>query len=122
MDVVQFKKDDFSMRTEFNVFWQFSCFKGPKGFDEKCLHNRFLAFTLQGDFRPKNKYVSRKLTNWSTLSKMHLKFDCFIGILVNGVREIKIFTFLNKNPPAYEVFREPQTKHCTEINKMVWVP
>ena len=50
---------------------------------------------------------------------MHLKFDCIIGIAVNGVQELKLFTFFNKNPPEYEVFPELQTKHCTEINKTV---
>ena len=63
-------------------------------------------------------YKSVKPVNITGIDKIHLKCDCIIGSIVNGVREPSLFSFALSSP-GYKIIREPRIKLFKKINKSV---
>ena len=43
----------------------------------------------------------------TTTEKVHLKFNCVDGSIVNGIREQCLFSFNLSAPPGYKIIKEP---------------
>ena len=48
-----------------------------------------------------------------------MKCDCIDGIVLNGIRQPILFSFVLDKKPGYKVFCEPETVHYKKINKSV---
>ena len=51
--------------------------------------------------------------------KVHSKRDCIYGSIVNGIRELFLYSFALDKPPGHKVFKEPRIKLFKKINKAV---
>ena len=70
-------------------------------FHKKILFKTLLGFTPYWDYKPTNPFTSEKYINLSTESKIHLKCDVIDGSVVNGIRELILFSFIFSKPPGY---------------------
>ena len=64
-------------------------------------------------------YKSDKHINITGIDKVHLKWDCIQGSIVNGIREPILYSFALSSPPGYKIFKEPRVKLFKKINKSV---
>ena len=55
-------------------------------------------------------YKSDNPINITGIDKVHLKFDCIQGSIVNGVREPILFSFALSSPPGHKIYKEPKVK------------
>ena len=53
-------------------------------------------------------YKSDKPINITRIDKIHLKFDCTQGSIVNGVREPILCSFALSSPPGHKIYKEPR--------------
>ena len=51
-------------------------------------------------------YKTDKPVNNTGVDKIHLKCDCVNGCIVNGTRELKLYSFALDQPPGYKIFRK----------------
>ena len=64
-------------------------------------------------------YKSDKPINITVIDKIHLKCDCIIGSIINGVREPILYSFALSSPPGHKIYKEPRIKLFKKINKSV---
>ena len=64
-------------------------------------------------------YKSGKPFNVTGIDKVHLKFDCVDGSIINGVREPILYSFALSSPPGHKIYKEPRIKLFKKINKSV---
>ena len=86
----------------------------------------FLGFTPYWNYKPTDAihvdspglYTSENLKILSTIVKSHLKSDVNGGSVVNGSKQLKLYSFVSDKPPGFEVFIEPETIHYKK-NKQI---
>ena len=88
-------------------------------FDEKSFFTTILGFTLGWDYKLYNKYTSQNVVNLGSTNKIYLKCDVIDGSVVDGIRQLILYSFVLDKLPGYKVFSEPETIHYKEINKSV---
>jgi len=88
-------------------------------FDDKSFFKTLLGFSSVWHFKNNNIYVSDKITDSSTIDKIHLKCDVIDGSILDGFRQPIIFSFILDKPPGYKIFCSPETIHYKKINKTV---
>ena len=49
--------------------------------------------------------------------KVHLKRDCIIGSIVNGVREPILYSFALSSPPGPKIYKEPRKNFLKRLKK-----
>ena len=64
-------------------------------------------------------YRIEKPINITGVDKIHLKCDCIQGSIVNGIRELILYSFDLSSPPGYKIFKERRIKLFKTINKSV---
>ena len=64
-------------------------------------------------------YKSDRPFNITSIDKILLKGDCFIGSIVNDVRDSILFSFALDQPTGRKRYKEPRLKHFKKINKSV---
>ena len=64
-------------------------------------------------------YKSDEPINITGIDKIHLKYDCIQGSIVNGVREPILYSFVLSSPPGHKTFKEPRVKLFKKINKSI---
>ena len=74
-------------------------------FDEKSFLSTILGFTSGWDYKHYNKYTSQKIVNLSSTNKIHLKCDVIDGSVVDGLKELILYSFvLDKKTWIQSVF------------------
>ena len=91
------------------------------------MFNKISFFKIVSSFSPhwkyKNRdkeYYSEKVTNSSSIDKIHLKSDCIEGAVLNGVRQPKLYSSVLDTPPGYKMLCELETIHFEKLNKSVF--
>ena len=64
-------------------------------------------------------YKSDKPINITGIDKIHLKCDCILGSIINGIREPILYSFALSFPPGHKIYKEPRIKLLKKINKSV---
>ena len=64
-------------------------------------------------------YKSDKPINITGIDKIHLKRDCILGSINNGIREPILYSFPLSLPPGHKIYKEPKVKLFKKINKSV---
>ena len=64
-------------------------------------------------------YQSERPINIIGIDKVHLKCDCIDGSIVNGVRELILYSFALDQPPGHKIYKEPKVKLFKKINKSI---
>ena len=64
-------------------------------------------------------YKSDKPINITGIDKVHLKCDCIIGSIVNGVREPILYSFAWSSPPRHKIYKEHRIKLFKKVYKSV---
>ena len=105
--------DDITKKTKLVVNSGFIAIR----FDEKSFFSTILGFTSGWDYKHYNQYLSQKVVNLCSTNKIHLKCDVIDGSVVDGVRQLKLYSFVLDKPSAYKVFCEPETIHYKKIKK-----
>ena len=77
--------------------------------------NKVLGFTHK-DYQA-GTHISEKPVMITTTDKVHLNCDCVDGSIVNGIRELILFSFNLGSPPGYKITKEPTTVLYEKINK-----
>ena len=67
-------------------------------------------------------YKSDKPINITGIDKVHLKCDCIDGSIVNGIRELILFSFGLQSPPGHKIYKEHRIELPKKINKPVLSP
>ena len=67
----------------------------------------------------KGSYESDKPINITGIDKIHLKCDCIQGSIVNGKRELILFSFAFSSPPGHKIYKEPRIKFFKKLNNSV---
>ena len=57
--------------------------------------------------------------NITGIDKVHLKYDCINGSIVNGVREPILYSFALSSPSGHKIYKEPRIKLFKKVNKFV---
>ena len=130
-EIIEIEYDDISMKTK-NILKFKNIEKGMFGlgtlrFDERSFFHNLLGFETYWVYKPTNSnhstipgvYNSDKISNLSTINKLHLKCDVIDGSNQNGVRQPILYSFQLDKKPGYKVFSEPETVHYKKINKSV---
>ena len=65
------------------------------------------------------KYKSEKPINLTGVDKVHLKCDCIIGSIFNGIKEGILFSFVLGKPPGHKIYKQSRVKLFKKINKSV---
>ena len=105
---LQIEYDDIRMKTK-PILTRFGGTFGTLRFDERSFFNTFLGFTPYWDYRHNNGihvdspglYTSCKISNLSTIDKIHSKCDVIDGSVVNGLRQRILFSFISDKPSGY---------------------
>ena len=131
-ETIQLEYDDISMRTTIVLKFKNEENKFALGilrFEKQSFFHTLLGFSPCWDHKPNNSshflipgvYPSDKIIlNLNTIDKIHLKCDCIVGSIQDGVRQPILFSFVLDKPSGYKVFCEPETIHYKKINKSVW--
>ena len=106
-NVIDIKFDDITRKTKLVVRDGNIAIK----FDEKSFFTTILGFSSGWDYKHYNKYTSQKLVNLGSTNKIHLKYDCIDGSVVNGLRQPILYSFVLDKLPGYKIFSEPETIH-----------
>ena len=88
-------------------------------FDEKSFFCTNLGFTSGWDYKHNNQYISQKIVNLSSTNTIHLKCDVIDGLVVNGLSQPMLYSFVFHKKPRYKVFCEPERIHYKKMNKSV---
>ena len=78
-------------------------------FDENSFLSTILGFISGWDYKHFNEYISQKIVNLGSTSKIHLKCDIVDGSVVSGIREPILLSFVLDKKPGYKAFCEPET-------------
>ena len=114
-NVIDIEIDDITMKTKLVVRDGIIAIM----FDEKSFFSTILGFTPGWDYINYNQYLSKKIVNLSSTTKIYLKCDAVDGSVVNGIRQPILYSFVLDKKPGYKVFSEPETIHYKKINKSV---
>ena len=86
-------------------------------FTEKSFFYTLLGFTRSRSYPPDDidgfyqliagSYKSDKPINITGIDKVHLKYDCIDGSIVNSVRKPILFSFALSSPPGHKLYKEP---------------
>ena len=114
-NVIDIEVDDFTMKTKLVVRDGIIAIR----FDEKSFFSTILGFTAGWDYKHYNQYLSQKIVNLSSTTKIYLKCDAVGGSVVNGIRQPILYSFVLDKKPGYKVFSEPETILYKKINKSV---
>ena len=98
-------------------------------FTEKSFFYTILGFT-RSHFHPLDdiggfyqlvagSYKSDRLINITGIDKIQLKCDCIQGSILNGKRELILYSFALSSPRGHKIFKEPRIKLFKKINKSV---
>ena len=77
--------------------------------------NELLGFTDTNYIE--GTHISEKPVMITTTDKVHLKYDCVDGSIVNGIREQILFSFNLSATPGYKIIKEPNIILYKKINK-----
>ena len=88
-------------------------------FDEKSFFSTVLGFTPGWDYKHYNEYTSQKIVSLGCTNKIHLECDVIDGLVVDGIRQPILFSFVLDKLPGYKVFCEPETFFYKKKNKSV---
>ena len=98
-------------------------------FTDKCFFNTILGFTqslsyplddIDGFYQLiAGSYTSNRAINISRKNKIHLKCDCINGSIVNGIRELILYSFALSSPPGHKIFIDPIVKLFKKMKKSV---
>ena len=88
-------------------------------FDENSFFSTILEFTSGWDYEHYNEYISQKIVNLSSTNKVHLKRDVIDGIIVGGLRQPILSSFVLDKPSGYKLFCEPEMIHYRKLNQSV---
>ena len=64
-------------------------------------------------------YENEKPSNITAINKFHLKSDCIIGSIVNGVRQCILYSFALDKPPGQKIYKEPRINPFKKIKRYV---
>ena len=64
-------------------------------------------------------YKTDRPINITGIDKAHLKCHCINGSIVNGVRELILFSLAMSSTPGHKIFEEPRVKLFRKVNKSV---
>ena len=64
-------------------------------------------------------YKSEKPINITGIDKVHLKYNCIDGSIVNGIREPILYSFALDQPPGHKIYKEPKVKLFKKVNNSV---
>ena len=101
---------------------------GTLKFDVKSFFHKILDFEPFWDYKPTNAihadspgvYTGDQIIlNLNTINKIHLKRDIIVGSVVDGVRQLILFSFILDRPSGYKVFCQPEIIHYKKINYSV---
>ena len=67
-------------------------------------------------------YKGDKPINITGIDKLHPKCDCIDGSIVNGTRELILYSFALSSPPSHNLYKEPRVKLFKKVNKSVLSP
>ena len=96
-NVIDIEYDDITMKTNLVVRSGIIAIR----FDEKSFFSTILGFTPGWDYKHYNKYTSQKLVNLGSTNKIHLKYDCIDGSVVDGIRQPILYSFISDKLPGY---------------------
>ena len=90
---------------------------------EKSLFHTSLGFTPYWEYKPSNAiladspgvYTNDKTSNLCKINKIHVKCEVIDGSVVDGVRQLVLFTFVLDKLSGYKIFCEPETIHYKKI-------
>ena len=114
---LQIEYDDLNKKVKL-ILTRFGSTIGTFRFDEKSFFHTILGFDPYWDYKTTNAihadapgvYTTDKIVlNLNTINKIHLKYDCIEGSVVNGVRQPFLFSFVMDKPSVYKVFCQPET-------------
>ena len=88
-------------------------------FDETSFFSTILGFTPGWDYKHYYKYTSQKVVNLGSTNKIHLKCDCIDGSVVDGIRQLILYSFVLGKLPGCKVSSEPDTIIYKRINQSV---
>ena len=77
-----------------------------------------LGFTSGWDYKHYNEYTSQKIVNLST-NKFHLKYNVVDSSVMNGLRQLLLYSFALDKRPGFNVFCDLETVHYKKVNKIV---
>ena len=125
---LQNEYDDICMKTKANLTRLGGTF-GLSKLEEKSFFNTILDSTPYWDYKPTKTihadsagvHTSEKILKLNTVVEIHLKCDIFNGSVVNGLRQIKLYSFSLDKPPAYEVFSQPETIHYKKQTNLLGI-
>ena len=83
-------------------------------FDEKSFLINILGFTSGWDYKHYMEYIGQKIVNLSSTNKTHLKCDVVDGSVVNGLRQLILYSFVLDKKPGDKVIFESETIHYKE--------
>ena len=87
-------------------------------FNENSFFSTGIGFTPHWVYKHYNEYISQKIIKLSTTNKIHIKCVVIDGIIVTGLRQPILFSFVLDKPSACKVFCEPETIHYKKLNKL----
>ena len=64
-------------------------------------------------------YKGDKPINITGIDKIHLKCDCILGSIINGIREPILYSFALSPPPGHKIYKEPRIKLFKKVKKSV---
>ena len=112
-DSVDIEFDDIAMKTKLVVRPGTITLR----FDEKSFFSTILVFKYSWDYKHCNEYISEKMVNVFTTTKIHLKCEVIDGSVVNGLRPPILYSFILDEASGFKTFCEPETIHFKKINK-----
>ena len=89
-------------------------------FDEKSFLKNVLGVTPAWDYKHFNEHISQKFLNLNPTKKLHLKYDCINGSILDGCRQPVFYSFVLHKKPGFKVFCAPETILYKKMNKSVW--
>ena len=96
---------DISMKTKL-ILTRFRSTFGSLNFDKGSFFNTSLGFPPYWDYKPTNAiyadspgvYTCDKILNFNAIKKIQLKCDVIDGLVVNGIRQPTLFSFILDKP------------------------
>ena len=80
-------------------------------FDKKSFFCTILGFISGWDYKHYNEYTSQKFVHLGNTKKLHLKCDVIVVSVVNGLRQLILYSFVLDKLPGYKNFCDPETIH-----------
>ena len=106
--------DDIGLRSKLNInhlliFTKSSFFYTTLGFIQS---HEGLLNDIEGFIQLiPGKYKSENSINITGFGKVHLKANCVDRSIVDGIRELILYSFAPSSPPGHKIIKEPRIKH-----------